>query len=133
MNDYHEPVREAEDAGSRDAAVIAAILRIGASLDLDTVPRDAVDGARVLTGVRHAAIYAPTVPDSSLDFFTSGLAPEERGALAALPDELRHFQHLRGLAAPRRLPDLADCARSLRCSPVPLPVPCWVRQCTTGT
>ena len=37
------------------------------------------------------------------------------------PDGLRLFEHLRGLAAPRRLPDLADYARSIGCSPLPLP------------
>ena len=100
--------------------MIAAILRIGASLDLDTVLREAVDGARSVTGVRYGAIYAPIIPDSPLDFVTSGCTAEEHGALAAWPEGLRLFGHLRGLAAPRRLPDLADYAHSLGCSPVPV-------------
>ena len=121
MNDSHEPARQAVAAVDRDSGVIAAILRIGASLDLDTVLREAVEGARALTGARYGAIYAPAVPDSPLDFVTSGLTPEEHGTLAAWPDGLRLFEHLRSLAAPRRLPDLADYARSLGCSPLPLP------------
>ena len=121
MNDFHEPALAAEGPGGRDAAVIAAILRIGASLDLDTVLREALDGARALTGARYGAIYAPTVPDSPLDFVTSGLTPEEHGTLTAWPDGLRLFEHLRDLTAPRRLPDLAEYARSLGCSPLPLP------------
>ncbi|MYD93781.1 MAG: GAF domain-containing protein, partial [Chloroflexi bacterium] len=121
MNDFHEPAPEAEGAGDSDSAVIAAILRIGASLDLDTVLREAVDGARALTGARYGAIYAPVVPDSPFDFVTSGLAPEEHGALAAWPDGPRIFERLHGLATPRRLPDLADYARSLGCSPIPVP------------
>ena len=122
MTEFHEPVPEAEGPGDRDSAVIAAILRIGASLDLDTVLREAVDGARALTGARYGAIYAPTVPDSPIDLVTSGLTPEEYGALTAWPDGLRLYEHLCDLGAPRRLTDLEDYARALGCWP--LPVPC---------
>ena len=49
MNDSHQPAPEAAPPrGDRESAVFAAILRIGASLDLDTVLREAVDGARAL-------------------------------------------------------------------------------------
>ena len=121
MNDSHEPTPRTNDSGEHDSAVIAAILRIGASLDLDTVLREAVEEARALTGARYGAIYAPAVPDSPLDFVTSGLTPEEHGMLAAWPDGLRLFAHLRDLETPRRLPDLADYTRSIGCSPLPLP------------
>ena len=121
MKDSHNAAALAEDSGDRDSAAIAAILRIGASLDLDTVLREAVEGARALTGARYGAIYAPAVPDSPLNFVTSGLTPEEHGTLAAWPDGLRLFEHLRSLTTPRRLPDLADYTRSLGCSPLPLP------------
>ena len=120
MNDFHEPAPEAYGPRGRDSAVIAAILRIGAGLDVDTVLREAVGGARALTGARYGAIYAPTVPDSPLDFVTSGLTPEEPGALAAWPGGLRLFEHLCGRAAPRRLSDLSDYARLLSCSPLPV-------------
>ena len=83
MNDSHQPSPQAKGPGEGDSGVIAAILRIGASLDLDTVLREAVEGARALTGARYGAIYAPAVPDSPLDFVTSGLTPEEHGTLAA--------------------------------------------------
>ena len=119
MNDSNPPAPEAAPPGEGDSAMIAAILRIGASLDLDTVLREAVDGARALTGARYGAIYAPTVPDNPFNFVTSGLTAEEHSALAAWPDGLRIFERL--LAAPRRLPDLADYARSLGCSPIPVP------------
>ncbi|MYI66561.1 MAG: GAF domain-containing protein, partial [Gemmatimonadetes bacterium] len=121
MNDSREPAPEREGREDRESAVIAAILRVGASLDLDTVLREALEGARALTGARYGAIYAPTVPDSPVNFVTSGLTPEEHGTLAAWPDGLRLFEHLRDLEAPRRLPDLAAFARSLGCSPLPLP------------
>ncbi|MDE2772703.1 MAG: response regulator [Gemmatimonadota bacterium] len=121
MNDFDEPALEARDPGEGDSAVIAAIVRIGASLDLDTVLREALEGARALTGARYGAIYAPAVPESPLDFVTSGLTPEEHGTLAQWPDGLRLFEHLRDLTTPRRLPDLEAYARSLGCSPLPLP------------
>ena len=82
--------------------------RIGASSDLDTVPREAGEGARAFTGARYGAIYAPTVPDNPADFVTSGLTPEEHGALAAWFDECRLCEHLRDPAVPRSRPDLAD-------------------------
>lgn len=68
---------EAGDPGEGDSAVIAAIPRIGASLDVDTVLREAVEGDR------YGAIYAPTVPDNRADFVTSGLTPGGHRALAA--------------------------------------------------
>ena len=121
LSDSHEAAPQSEDSGDRDSAVIAAILRIGASLDLDTVLREAVEGARALTGARYGAIYAPSVPGSPVDFVTSGLTPEEQGTLAAWPDGLRLFEHLRDLVAPQRLPDLADYVRSVGCSVLPIP------------
>ena len=121
MNDSYKPAPWADDPVERDSAVISAILSIGASLDLDTVLREAVDGARALTGARYGAVYALAVPDSPFDFVTSGLTPEEHGTLAAWPDGPRLFEKLRGLAVPRRLPDLADYARSHGCSPIPVP------------
>ena len=75
----------------------AAILRIGASLDRETVLCEAVGGARALTGARYGAISASTVPESPLDFVTSGLTPEERGMLAAWPDCVRRAAPSSGL------------------------------------
>ena len=67
----HEATPEADGAGGRDSAVIAAMLRIGASLDLDTVPCEAVAGARGLNGARYGASSTSTVPESPLEFVTS--------------------------------------------------------------
>ena len=60
LDDSREPAPEAQDSGGADGTLVAAILRIGASLDPDTVLREPVDGARALTGARHGATYAPT-------------------------------------------------------------------------
>ncbi len=122
MDDSRKPAARAEDPGGRDATLIAAILRIGSSLDLDTVLREVVDGARALTGARYGSISTVDGSGQPLDFVTSGLTPEEHATLAAWPDGPRLFEHLRGLTAPQRLPDLPDYARSIGCAP--LPVPC---------
>ena len=78
--------------------------------------------ARALTGARYGAIYAPTVPQSSLNFVTSALRRRNTERWLRSPTGVRLFEHLHGLGTPRRLPDLAGYARSLGCSP--LPVPC---------
>ncbi len=121
INDFHEPAPVAAPPGEGDSAVIVAMLRIGASLDLDTVLREAVEGARSLAGARYGAIYAPAVPGSPLDFVTSGLTPEEHGTLVAWTDGLRLFEHLLGAAEPIRLPDLADYIRPLGLPSPPIP------------
>ena len=124
MNDFHEQGPEAGDAGGSDSAVIAAILRIGASLDLNTVLREVVDGARAITGSYYGAIAIWAAPESPPLFVTSGLTPEQFRTLAAWPDGLRLLARLRARAMPRRLPDVAAYAHSLGCSPSPIPLPC---------
>ncbi len=119
LHDFREPAPQAEDPGGRDATLIAAILRIGSSLDLDTVLREVVDDARALTGARYGAISTVDGSGRPLDFVTSCLTPEEPATLAGWPGGLRLFEHRRGLAAPRRLPDLPDYARSIGCAPPP--------------
>ena len=111
-----------------ESALSAAVLRINASLDVDTVLREVVDGARALTGARYGAIATVDERGAPLDFVTSGLTEEEHRALESWPDGLKLFGHVGGLAAPLRLPDLHDYARSLGCSP--LPVPCRAFQGT---
>ena len=46
LNERDEPVRDAEGSRDRAATLAVALLRIGASLDLDIVLREVVDGAR---------------------------------------------------------------------------------------
>ena len=128
MNERDEAARGAESLREPDATLAAAILRIGASLDLDIVLREVVDGARTLTGARYGVITTVDGDGQPRDFVTSGFTPEEHGAMEAWPDGLRLFGHLRELAAPLRLPDLDAWIRSLGCSP--FPVPCGTFQAT---
>ena len=118
MTNSDAPGREDETPRERISSLSTAILRINASLHVETVLREVVDSARALTGARLGAITI--VDDAGLprDFVTSGITPEEEQQLASwLPDGLRLFEHLRGLEAPLRLDDLPGYVRSLGLSP----------------
>ena len=120
MNERDEAAGRIESPRERDATLAAAILRVGGSLDLDTVLREVVDGARALTGARYGVITTVDGAGQPCDFITSGFTPEEHRAMETWPDGLRLFGHLRALAAPLRLSDLDAWVRSLGCSPVPV-------------
>ena len=117
-----------DDDASREAALTAAILRIGASLDLDTVLEEVVESARALTGAAYGVIATVDEGGEPRDFVTSGFTKDERRAMEAWPDGLRLFGHLGSLATPLRLPDLDAWTRSLGCAP--FPVPCGAFQAT---
>ncbi len=128
LTERDEAARRIWDPREPDATLAAAILRIGASLDLDTVLREVVDGACALTGARYGVITTVDAAGQPRDFVTAGLTPDEHRAMETWPDGLRLFGYLRELAAPLRLPDLDAWTRSLGCSP--LPVPCGTFQAT---
>ena len=98
-----------------------AILRINASLDLNTVLQEIIDSVRALTNTRYGAITTTDDAGEVLDFVTSGLTPEESRGLAAWADGPRLFEHLRNLPGPARLRDLPAYARSLGLSAELLP------------
>ena len=108
-----------ENAALRErlAALSAAVLRISASLDLDTVLGEVVESARALTGARYGVIATVDEAGAPRDFVFSGFTPEERRELAAWPDSVRLFSHLRELPGPLRLADLAGYVRSLGIAP----------------
>ena len=124
----NQPTRKGADARERESALRAAILRIGASLDLDTVLGEVVESARALTGATYGVIATVSRDGAPQDFVTSGLTAEQRQSLETWPDALRLFGHLHSLEAPLRLPDLDALVRSLDCSP--FPVRCGAFQAT---
>ena len=103
----------------RVAALTDAILHMSASLDLDTVLREAVDGARALTGARVGMIATDDDAGGPGEFVAWGFTPDEQLELAAWPDRDRLFEHLRGLRETVRVPDLADYVRTLGLEPTP--------------
>ena len=90
----------------RNARLHAAILRIGASLDLDTVLREVVDSARALTGARYGMIATVDDAGEIEEFIASGLSDDERRQMAEWPHGYAFFQHLRDLPGALRLADL---------------------------
>ena len=77
MKSRDEFEREVEFLGERIAAMSAAVLRLGSSLDLATVLKEAADSARTLTGARYSLIVTVDEAGEARDFVTSGLTPEE--------------------------------------------------------
>ena len=119
MTEPNQPNPDVEALRERIAALSAAVLRISASLDEDTVLREIVDSARALTGARYGVIA--TVDEAGRprpqDTIIAGLPPEEERQVAAWPDAMRLFEHLRGLDGPLRLADFGEYVGSLGLSP----------------
>ncbi len=124
----NEPNPESDAPRARISSLSAAVLRISASLDVDTVLREVVESARELIGARYGLIATIDEAGRPQEFVVSGLPPEDAQRLAAWPDAPRLFEHLRGLDGPLRLADLGEyvAARGL----APGPVPCRTFQGT---
>ncbi|MCY3812381.1 MAG: response regulator [Gammaproteobacteria bacterium] len=101
-----DPNRRIEVLRERISALSAASLRIGSSLDLDTVLRGIADSARALTGARYAVIT--TVDDAGQldDVVMSGFTPAEQRRVEAWDDSMGIFAALRDLDAPLRVADM---------------------------
>ena len=122
MTNHDEFARAPETTDARISSLTAALLRIGASLDLDTVLREIVKSAQALTGARYGSIVTVDETGGPQDFVTSGITDEEHRAMVAWPDGPRLFEHLRDLSDPQRLADFPTFVRSLGLSWDLLPV-----------
>ncbi len=111
--------REIEALRARSATLNAAILRINASLDLDTVLGEVVESARALTGARWGVIATVNEAGAPLDFVFLGFTPEEQRELYTWPDSVRLFEHFRELPGPLRVADLSGYVRALGIEPPP--------------
>ena len=118
LTDSSDAKRENEALRERISTLSAAILRIRATLDLDTVLAEVVESARRLTGARYGVIA--TVDEAGAPTrqpVFSGFTPEEEQELLTWPDSGRLFEHLRHLPGPVRLADLSGYVRSLGIAP----------------
>ena len=97
----------------RISRLSAAILRISASLDVNTVLHEVVDSARALTGARYGLITAFDEAGQPEGLVASGFTDDEHRQLQDWPDGWRLFAHFRELRAPLRLADLPAYVRSL--------------------
>jgi len=121
LNSPEQLRRENETLRERISRLSAAILRISASLDLNTVLQEAVDSARALTDAGCGVVTTVDDAGQIQDFITSGWTPEEHRQLATWADGPRLYEHFRDLPRPLRLPDLHAYVRSLGLSADALP------------
>ena len=113
MNSSDELRQENAALRERITRLSAAILRISASLDLDTVLNEVVDSARALTGARYGMIATVDDAGAIQEFIASGLSADERRHMADWPHGYQFFEHLRGLPGVLRLADVPAYIRSL--------------------
>ena len=109
--DEHEAGPKAAD--TRPSGLAAALLRTGASLDLETVLNEVVESARALSGARYGAITTIDETGAPQDFVTSGFTEEEHRNMAEWSDGPKLFACIRDLEGPLRIPDLPAHARAL--------------------
>ncbi|MDD9990826.1 MAG: response regulator [Rhodospirillales bacterium] len=111
--------REREGPPDRASRLAAAILEISASLDLDTVLRKVVEGARGLTAARLGIVAIVDETGAPGEYLLSGFAPEQERELVEWPGGLRLVEHLHELPGPLRVGDLSGYVRALGLAPPP--------------
>ncbi|MCY4574594.1 MAG: response regulator [Gemmatimonadetes bacterium] len=105
--------REIEALRTRAARLSDAVMRVSASLDLETVLNEVVECARALTRARYGVIVTVDAGGNIEEFVSSGITPGEHDELQNWADGPRLFEHFLGLAAPLRLADLPAYVRTL--------------------
>ena len=106
-----EPDRE--QPADRLSRMAEACLRIASNLDIDAVLQGVIDGARSLTSARYGALVSFDDSGGIRDLVTSGMTPEERRRLGALPKGLGLLGYLNEVPRPLRLSDIASHPRSV--------------------
>ncbi len=97
----------------RISALGAASLRVGSSLDLDTVLREIAESARVLTAARYAVITTIGDEGELSDVVMSGFTLEEERLLEAWNDSMKVFDALRDLPSALRVADMPAYVEAL--------------------
>ena len=121
MTSSDEPGREHETSEKHEFSLTDALLRIGTSLDLDTVLREVLESARALTGARYGAIATIDETGRPQNFVTTGFTEEEHRNMAEWTDGPKLFEFFRDLQGPLRIPDVPAYLRSLGFSADRLP------------
>ena len=98
---------EAPALQDRLSRLSVAVLRISASLDVNTVLNEVVESARALTGAGCGAITTMDASGQLQDFVTSGLTPDEHQRFVDLPQGLDLWAYMREIPQPLRLADLS--------------------------
>ena len=105
----------------RISSLSRAILRISASLDLDTVLQEIVHSARVLTGAAYGLITTMDDGGQPHRVSSSGITSDEHRQLLDWPEGLRLFEHLRDHRGALRVGNLPGYLQSLGFSTDMLP------------
>ena len=105
--------RQIEALEERVSKLCGAILRINASLDLETVLNEVIESARALTGTRLGGITTIDEAGVPQDFVTSGFSAEEHRRMAEWSDGTRLFEHFRDLDGPLRSADFPAYVHAL--------------------
>ena len=113
MTDCNDSKIGEEAPKARHSGLAAAMLRIGASLDLETILKEVIESARALTGARYATIVTIDETGVPLDIVNSGFTEEQGRNMVEWPDGPKLFSFLRDLSEPLRIPDLSAYTRSL--------------------
>ena len=113
MADYANPPKDKGTPKERASALSAALLRIGVSLDLETVLHEVVDSARALTGARYGGIATIDESGGPQDFVSSGFTEEEHRRILDWPEGMKLFEHFRDLRGPLRIADASVYFRAL--------------------
>ena len=121
MTNSDEPGREHETTKEHEFSLTDAMLRISASLDLETVLREVLESARALTGARYGAIATIDENGTPQDFVSTGFTEEEHRSLVEWTDGPKLFEFFRDLQGPLRIPDVPAYLRSLGFSADRLP------------
>ena len=121
MKGVDELTREVATLRARMSRVSAAMLRIGATLDLDTILREAVGSACALTGASYGAITALDEAGQPGDLVASGLTEAARRQLSERPDAKVLLEYFRDLPRPLRVADGSVDLSALGLSSVLLP------------
>ena len=105
--------REIDMLRDRLSGMSDATLRITDGLDLGSVLQEVIDGARSLTGARYGALLVLDPHGGIEDLITSGITPEDTGAVGSRPKGLGLIGFLNELDGPLRLRDLSSHPRSV--------------------
>ena len=122
MKSVEKLSRKIEALQERIAKLNAAILRVSATLDVDTVLNEIAAAARALTGARYAIIVAIDDAGQIEDYVTSGLSPDEERQLSEWPEHMEFFEQLRDLEDPLRVADMPAYIRALGFSGQPMSI-----------
>ena len=108
---------QSKSGDDRVSSLIAAVLRVGASLDVATVLQEAVDSACALTGARYGLIVTVDESGTVEESFFSGCTSEEQQSLVRWPNWPNVIELLRRRLDPGRIADLPTFLRSLGIDP----------------